>query len=260
LASALYDLRVVPVAGTRLFVRNLQSKYRQSALQWAWIVVPPLITTLTWVFLNHAGVIKNKGINMPYAAYVGSGACGFQLFIESLTAPMNELHQATEVLKHARLPHESWVFAGVLLALFTFVVRMVVLLPVLVLLGSLGGTTLLLVPLGAIGIALLGTGLGLLLAIPGRLFTDVPQALQVVTGLLFFLTPVFYARPKHGFVGHVLGFNPITPSVITTRAWLTGTSGGLPVPFAITSGVGLTLLLIAWLSYRVAQPHLVARL
>jgi lipopolysaccharide transport system permease protein len=260
LASALRDLRAVPAAGWRLFARTLQARYRQSALRWAWIVVPPLVTTLTWVFLSRAGVIHIKGTGMPYAAYVGSGAVAFQLFLDCLNAPMTRLAAATEVLKYARLPHESWVVAGLLDALFGFVVRLALLVPLLIVLGSLGGPTLLLVPVGAFGLATLGLGLGLLLAVPGRLYSDVAQALTVVTTLLFFLTPVFYVPPTTGVIAKLLSLNPITPGVVTTRAWLTGTHAGDVGTFAAVTAGAVVLLGVAWLLYRLAQPHLVARL
>jgi lipopolysaccharide transport system permease protein len=244
----------------KLFTRTLQARYRQSALRWVWIVVPPLVSTLTWVFLSEAGVIKSTGTGMPFAAFVGSGTVTFQLFLDTLNAPMVRLAAATEVLKHARLPHESWIVAGLLDALFGFVVRLALLVPLLIVLGSVGGPTLLLVPLAALGMAALGLSIGLLLAIPGRLYTDVQQGLVVVTTLLFFLTPVFYVRPKTGVFGHLLSLNPIAPGVVTTRAWLTGTPGAEPVAFAAVSFGALMLLCFSWLLYRLAQPHLVARL
>ncbi len=36
----------------RLFVRNISAQYRQSRLGYAWAFVPPLFTSLIWIFLQ----------------------------------------------------------------------------------------------------------------------------------------------------------------------------------------------------------------
>ncbi len=260
LAGAARDLRIVPAAAWRLFARALQARYRQSALRWAWLVLPALVTTTTWVFLGRAGVVESGGTGMPYAAYVGAGTVAWQLFLDSLNAPLTRLTAATEVLKHARLPHEAWMVAGMLDALFGFFVRAALLGALLVALGAVGGTTLLLLPLGLLGIMVLGLGLGVLIAVPGRLYGDVTQGLTLATGLWFFLTPVVYLRPRSGVIADLVDLNPVTPGLVTIRAWLTGTPGATPVAFAIVTAGSLVLLFVAWLVYRLAQPHLVARL
>lgn len=260
LAGAVSDLRVVPAAAWKLFARTLQARYRQSVLRWAWLVLPPLVTTGTWVFLSRARLVRITGTGMPYAAYVGAGTVVWQLFVDSLNAPLGRLSAATEVLKFARLPHEAWILAGLLDAAFGFLVRLVLLVILLVVLGALGGATLLLVPLGMLGVMLLGLGLGILLAIPGRLYADVAHGLALVTGIWFFLTPVVYLRPASGIAGTLVGLNPMTPGLVTLRAWLTGTPGASPGAFAAVTAGGAVLLCFAWLAYRLSQPHLVARL
>jgi lipopolysaccharide transport system permease protein len=41
----------------RVFIKNISGMYRQSALGYLWIVIPPLITAFVWVFVNRSKVL-----------------------------------------------------------------------------------------------------------------------------------------------------------------------------------------------------------
>jgi lipopolysaccharide transport system permease protein len=54
--------------------------------------------------------------------------------------------------------------------------------------------------------------------------------------------------------------NPVTPLLATTRNWLLA-GPALPAPgFWLVTGLAGIFFLLAWLAYRLAQPHLIARL
>ena len=63
--------------------------------------------------------------------------------------------------------------------------------------------------------------------------------------------------PPHTFL---IRLNPVTPVLVTTRSWLIGGGGGTPGALALVFAAALALLVIAWLVYRLAQPHLVVHL
>jgi ABC-type polysaccharide/polyol phosphate export permease len=75
-----------------------------------------------------------------------------------------------------------------------------------------------------------------------------------VLGFGMFVTPVFYRIPP----GSPLRFNPVAPLIETARNWLTG-AGAAP-GFLLVTAVAALLLVLAWLLYRLARPHIVARL
>jgi lipopolysaccharide transport system permease protein len=94
----------------------------------------------------------------------------------------------------------------------------------------------------------------------GLLYEDVGQGLSVALTFWFFLTPVIYPWPRTGGGAWLVAHNPLTPVLHTTRAWLTGAPGASPWAFAAVSAGAAALLLAAIIAYRVARPHLVARL
>ena len=54
----LHDIARGQELGWRLFLRNLQSQYRQTLLGYFWAIMPPLVTTLVWVGLRSMDVVS----------------------------------------------------------------------------------------------------------------------------------------------------------------------------------------------------------
>jgi lipopolysaccharide transport system permease protein len=260
-AAARADLRTVPSSAWRMWLRGLQARHRQSGLGYAWLPVPALAIALTWVYLDHVRIVRFGDVGIPYLAYVLSGVLLWQAFADALQAPLRRLAEARRLLAKARLPHEAWLAAGALDVVFSLAVRLVVLGVVLVAAGTPLRAALLLAPLGMLSLMLLGFAIGLALAPVGLLYDDVGRALTVITGFWFFLTPVVYPWPAADLPGDsLIALNPVTPVLVTTRAWLAGAPGAEPAPLAAVAAGAAVLLLVAWVVYRVARPHLVARL
>ena len=113
---------------------------------------------------------------------------------------------------------------------------------------------------GMLALLLFGFMIGLFLTPLGMLYSDVTQAIPVLTSFLMLLTAVVYPPPSGGVGGTISHWNPLTPLVAATRQWLIlGPSpyAGAVVTIAIASFV---LLLLGWLFFRVAMPHLVVRM
>lgn len=259
LREAARDLALSAAIAQRLFAANLKARHRRAFLGYLWLVLPTLLVTATWVFLQSQRLIDFGPVRMPYAVYVATGMLLWQLFLDGLNAPLSQLGAAKAMVTRSRVPLEAVVAAGVLEAGLNFVIRLAVILPVLMLFGSLGGWTLLLFPLGALLLALLGLALGLVLTPLGLLYEDVGRAIAFATGVWFFLTPVVYPLPASGLIL----LNPVTPLLDLSRHWLTTGApaevSGMTV-IAIEAIIVLPLLLAGLLLLRLSRPHLVARL
>ena len=254
-AQVRIDLKIIPSTSWKLFVRGLRSGHRQSRLGYLWLLVPAVAATLTWVYLAHRRILLTGHTAAPYALYVLGGTLLFQLFVDALTAPLERLTEAAPVLTKSRLPHECWIVAGALNAMFGLVIRLTLLIAVLLVTGGSLRVSMLLAGVGMIALLLLGLSIGLLVTPLGLLYHDVSKAMIVVVGLGFFLTPVIYPQSHLALVR----LNPVTPVLVTTRSWLIG--GPVePLALAIVALGSLLLLAVSWLIYRVAQPHLVERM
>lgn len=254
------DLRVAPAVGWRLFLHGLRAGHRRSWLGYLWLLIPPLATTATWVYLNHMRVLDVGPTDVPYTVYVLTGTVLWQVFAEALQSPLQQLSSARNILTRSRTPHEALLLAGLYQVLFNFTVRVVMLLPVFFWFGVGWGPSVLLAPVGVAALLLLGFSLGLLLTPTGLLYQDISRGLGLLVGFWFFLTPVIYP-PTARWAASLPGWlNPVTPLLLTTRGWLTRGEATPARAFAPVLLLSLLCLCAAWLFYRLARPHLIARL
>jgi lipopolysaccharide transport system permease protein len=254
LGEAWDELRRSPAVAWRLFRSNMQARHRRAWLGYLWLLLPTLGTTGVWVYVRSRGLIGTGATGVPYVVYALSGTIFWQVFAESLVAPLQQLTASRQLVTRSRVPHEALILAGVFETLLNCAVRLLILGFAMLALGVAPGPEVLLVPIGIAALVLLGLTLGLFAAPAGLLYDDVGRALTLLTGFWFFLTPVVYPAPARG----LLRFNPVTPLVETTRQWLT--SGAPLGPFAVVTGGTAAVLVVAWLLNRLARPHVVARL
>ena len=252
------DLEVVYRIGWQLFVRNLKVQVRQSLLGYAWLVLPPLVTGLVWVLLGSTRVLNVESGRVPYPAFVLAGVFLWQGFVEALNCPLQQLSSAKATLAKVRVPHEAFVTAGAAVVVFNSLLRLGVLLGLMRWFGIPLTGTLALAPLGLAALLLLGLALGWLLALLGLLYADVAQGLPVVLNLWFLITPVVYSPPAA--FAKWFNLNPVTPLLATTRNWLLAGPAAPAPGFGLVAGLGGIFFLLTWLAYRLAQPHLIARL
>ena len=256
----LADLRRSRELAWRLAVRDISAQYRASVLGYLWAFITPLVTTLMWVFMSTAGVVKVSDTGMPYAVFVFSGTMLWQIFTESITMPQAQVSASQGMVVKLNFPREALILAGMLKVLFGVLVKVAVLVPVVLFFGVLPDAHLLLFPLALLALVLVGTSIGLLLVPVGTLYSDVGRFVPMATQFLMYLTPVVYAMPKLGILAKLFGANPITPLILNGRAWLTGGATPMPYQFIAVVAGSLVLLLIGWVLFRLAMSVIVERM
>jgi lipopolysaccharide transport system permease protein len=254
------DLAACRGLAWRLFIRDLSAHYRQSFLGYVWAFVPPLATTITFVFLRSQGLFTTGQTGIPYPAYVVIGMLFWQVFVDAVQCPLKAVTAAKPMLSKVQFPPEAILLAALGEVLFSFLIRLVLLAAVFLWYGLTPPATAVLVPLAVAALVLLGFALGVLITPLGILYTDVTQALTVVTTFWLFLTPVIYPARESGLAALLSHWNPVSPLLIVGRDWLTvGQTAHLP-EFVLISMLSLVMLFVGWVSYRVAMPHLIARI
>jgi len=244
----------------RLFVRDLRAQYRASLLGYVWVFLPPLVASLPFVYLKSAGVISIGDTPIPYAAYAMVGAIIWQTFVDALNSPLRSVNAARAMLTRINFPREAILLSGLMQVGFTFVVRLALVIGVFAAFALKPAATSPLFVIGMISIALTGFMIGLVLTPLGVLYGDVQHSLPIASTFLMLITPVLYPVPSSGLGAMVASLTPLTPLITTTRDWLTAGAAVQHIAFLVVSGVTVTLLILAWVLYRLALPHLVARL
>jgi lipopolysaccharide transport system permease protein len=260
LADMLQDLGRSRELAWTLALRDIKAQYRGSLLGYLWAFITPLVSTALWVFLSAAGVIKVAATDIPYPAYVFSGTMLWQIFTESLSSPLNQITSSRGMLAKLNFPREALILSGAIKVAFNGLVKLAVLLPVLLFLGVVPDHHLLLLPLALLALLLVGFSVGLVLAPLGALYADVGRFIPLVTQMLMYLTPVVFALPSEGVMARLFLLNPLTPVVLTARAWLTGQPAAMLPYFGGVALAALVLLFFGWVLYRITMPVLIERM
>jgi lipopolysaccharide transport system permease protein len=244
----------------RLALRDIRAQYRQAFLGILWAFIMPLANTVTWIFLNTAGIISVGSTDIPYPLYVFTGTMLWAVLIDSINAPMAQTNAARAMLAKLNFPREALIVSGIYQTLFNTAIKIGLALVAVVFMGINPGWGLLLFPLGILSLLLVGTAIGLLITPVGMLYTDIGRGLQLLMQFLMYLTPVVFPMPKEGWAALLFQLNPLTPVVVTAREWLTGAEPTMLMQFAAVNAAAALLLIVVWIAYRLAMPILIERI
>ncbi|HTI99145.1 MAG TPA: ABC transporter permease [Dongiaceae bacterium] len=244
----------------RLFLRDTSAQYRQSLFGYVWAFIPPLMASLPFVFLSSQGVMNIKGTSIPYAAYAMIGTIVWQIFVDALNTPLKIVILSKVMLAKINFPREAIILSGLGQVLFGFLIRLVLLVGIFLWFHIPPPATVFLFPLGVLALILMGTMVGIFLTPFGLLYSDVQMTIPVFTMFLMFLTPVVYPPPTQGLAAQVMQWNPLAPLMVVTRNWLTTGSMEQSGAFFLVLAATLLLLFVGWVIYRLALPHVIARI
>jgi lipopolysaccharide transport system permease protein len=259
-ATMLQDIRSSRTLAWQLIVRDISAQYRQTALGYLWAILPTIITSALWVFLNYSQIIVTDSGDIPYPVYALTGMTFWQLFIESLNAPLTQVNTNRNMLSKINFPKEALILSGIVQVLFSFLIKLVILAIMLVAFQVPLYWTALSVVFPVLVLLLLGTIIGVLLVPVGILYRDIQQGLGVIISPLMFITPVVYTAPTEGILAQIMLYNPLTPLFELIRDLL---YVGVPKTLSETVAIFLITLffaLLAWIIYRLALPILIERL
>jgi lipopolysaccharide transport system permease protein len=260
LCNMFHDLRASRELAWRLCVRDISAQYRQSILGYIWAFVPPLVSSLPFIFLRSQGIVGIKDTAIPYAAYALIGTMIWQVFVDALNSPLKTVIAAKPMLAKINFPREAILLSGLGQVFFNFLIRLVLLVAVFAWFRIVPPSTAVLFPVGILALIAIGFMVGVILTPIGILYTDVTQLIPVFSVFLMLLTPVVYPPPQHGPAASIAHFNPLTPLVVATRDWVTTGQSLHMFGFWVVTGVAIVLLFSGWVLYRVALPHIVARI
>lgn len=244
----------------RMFLRDTRSQFRQSFLGYFWLFIPPLATTMVWVFLNSQKVLSIDSGNTPYPLFVLTGNVLWGTFNISVMITLASVNEARSMLSKIRFPHESLLMTAFAKSFLQGGVQLILLIPAFFIFGVAPVLTWLLLPIGFGALLLFGTAFSLLLLPVATLVADVGRGIQLLLRFWFFLTPVIYALPEEGLARTVTFLNPVTPLLVSTRSWLIGGEVVLPGGFLLVSFCSLLFLFFGLLFFKLAMPRLIERM
>jgi lipopolysaccharide transport system permease protein len=244
----------------RLFVRNIRIRYRQSLLGVMWALIPSLSTAVVFILAQNSRVISIGPTHLPYPVYVIFGVTLWQTFVEALNGPMLCMTTERAMISKQYVAPEGVLVAKVGELLFSFAIRASVLIGILLWFQiSFQWTAVFFLP-ALFSLILLGTSIGLLMAILNVFFQDISKGLTILTTLWLFLTPVIYPQPRQGFFAVLVQFNPVTPLLVTLRELVTEEHFTQFPQFVTVSCLSVAGILLTWIIFRLSMPFMIERM
>jgi len=244
----------------RLIVRNLRAQYRQTLLGYAWALIPPLATTLLWVFLQSQRIVTVDTGGIPYPVFLMTGLLFWQLFMDALHAPMRNVSDARAMLAKVRFAREALLVAGLGEVLFHFLIRFVLWVGVLAWFGFVPAATWPLALFSIVALLALATAIGVLLTPIGLLYSDVGRGIGLIGQFWFYLTPIVYPPVESGLARWLNVANPVSPLVTSGRHWLLGDAAASPAAFIAVTVASVILLALSLAVFRVSMPVIIERM
>lgn len=220
--------------------RDLKTRYKQTVLGAAWVVLQPLLMTLIFtVFLGHFVGISSNGV--PYSLFAYAGLLAWVFFANAVSSSSHSLAGSAHLITKIYFPRIFLPLAAVVVRLADFCVAAVILFPMLLYYGFGPSLSMLLFPVLLLELTLLSLACGLWAAALNVRYRDVGTLLPVVLQLWMFTSPIIYSSDVVPEKWHIFyRLNPLAGIIEGMRASLFG----LRIDWA---GIGVSAIVTALL-------------
>jgi lipopolysaccharide transport system permease protein len=176
-----------------LALRDIQVRYKQTALGAAWAVLQPLMTTMVFAlfFGRLAGLDQRTG-GTSYFLYVFAGLLPWLFFANSVTSGGKSMVANSHLVSKVYFPRLVIPLGTMGAGLVDFAVSLVVLAVMMAANGVHPSWQLALAPVIFIGLLLLTAGVGSLLAALTVSYRDFQHLVPFAVQIWMFITPVIY--------------------------------------------------------------------
>lgn len=174
-----------------LVKREIKSRYKQSILGYAWVLLVPLVNllVLTVVF---SFFIRIPTGNIPYPIFLFTALVPWTFTANAITFATQGLVSNTTLITKIYLPREIFPIATVFAKLVDYLLTFLILLLFLVIYGVGFKITMLYLPLIFLFHLLLVLGVSFILSAINVFFRDVENVLGVGLTIWMYVTPIIY--------------------------------------------------------------------
>lgn len=171
--------------------RDIQVRYKQTALGAAWVVVQPLLTTLVFT-LVFGSLARLPSDNLPYAVFALAGLVPWNFFAGAFGRGSLSLVGSANLISKVYFPRLIIPISSVLAGFADLAIALLVLFGLTLYYQITPTAGLLALPLFLLLALAAALGVGLWLSALGVQYRDVGHVVPFFTQLWFYATPVVY--------------------------------------------------------------------
>jgi lipopolysaccharide transport system permease protein len=245
----------------QLFLRDFLGGFRKSLLGIGWLFISPLVGIFSWVFMNKAGILNPGDVGIPYPAYILFGTSCWSLFMGFYTATAGTLVAGGNIILQVKYPHEVLLFKQAAQFLAGYVIGFVANILVLIAFEVMPHWPILIFPILAVPIFLLGSAIGLLVSILNVVSNDIGKLVDLILGWSLYLTPIIYSsKIDNAFLQEVINWNPLTYLIGGVRDLVLFGTLESPSGYLYSSLFALVAFLISWRLFFVSEGRVVEKI
>lgn len=207
---------------SQLILREVKSRYKQSIIGYAWVILNPLAQLLIYSFIFSI-IFRFPTNNTPYSIFLFIGLLPWIYLQSSLSAATMSLVENSDLLRKVFFPREVLIYSVIVSKSVDFLFACLVLIAFLIYYQiQPAATTIFLIPLFLIQVMLM-TGISLMLSTFNLFYRDVQYLVNLLLMLWMYLSPVVYALslvPKN--LVFIYKLNPMVGIIEGYRSSLLG--------------------------------------
>lgn len=204
--------------------RDIKIRYKQTVLGVLWAVLQPFLLMVVFsLFFGKALGVPSD--NIPYPVFAFSGLMLWNIFSQGLSGAAQSMVTNANIIKKIYFPRLIIPISAILVALFDFVMALIVYVGLLIYYKfSISPLLLLYFPLSILITISATFGLGTFIAALNVKYRDFRYAIPFLIQFLFFLTPVIYPVSilKYEWAKQLLAFNPMVGAIDLLRSTIVG--------------------------------------
>jgi len=196
-----------------LTVVDLKNRYQNTALGFLWSLLSPLMTAMV-LFLVFRYLFEQEP---NFAAYLLVGLMSWRFFAAGTTSAVYAVVSKPSLVTKVYVPRQILVLSNTVANLISSIIEFIIIIPILFFISGGLPLTILLFPLIFLIYFWFVYGIALFLASLYVNFRDLNQIWEVVSSILFFLSPIFYPMSAIKGAMPIYLLNPITEFIIVYR-------------------------------------------
>lgn len=193
------------------FWADLRYRYAGTALGFFWVVLTPLLEVLIYavVFSQLVNIRSGAGKGISYTLFLTSGLFPFLAFSQMISRGSNSIISNAIYMRRSLVPSEVFVFKEALLSGFSFLIYLVLLLPISVLADNPITWRVIFLPVFAALLLLLGFGMSIPLANLRILIPDLGEIIPVFLQLWRWTLPIMFTDKNFpAWLRRLMSLNP----------------------------------------------------
>ncbi len=245
----------------QLFKRDFFASYKKSFLGIGWIILGPLFGIISWVFMNATGVLNPGDVGIPYPAYVLLSTSIWGLFVGFFTAAQGTLGSGAAFIMQVKYPHEALLLKQMAQHIANFIIAFLLNIIILVAFGVIPSWKIVFFPVLVLPLFFLGAGIGLVVSVIGVVATEIQTGVNLILGLLIYVTPVIYAPTfKNPILQAIIKWNPLTYLIGVPRDIIIYGRIEHFDRFMVTAVLSLLVFLFSWRLFFISEDKVIEKM